>query len=304
MTDHPDHTAASADTGPAAGRRRARRPGRRHWPAVLPFLAFLALCFGLPAGALVYGAFTATDPATGTAHATLANARQSWSGIYATGLGGSIRLSLVSALLATVAGTLIAQAVVSSRRPALRKAVVAASGVLANFSGAPLAFAFVATLGTTGTLTRLLALSDAGFSLYSSTGLVLAYLYFMIPLMVVTVLPALDGLRTQWQEAAASCGATRGQFWRHIGIPVLAPSLLGGAVLLFGTAFASHATAAVMVGSSVPLITVQISNALAGNVLTGQENLALAMSLNMVLIALLVMAVQIPLQRRSARWLG
>ncbi len=85
---------------------------------------------------------------------------------------------------------------------------------------------------------------------------------------------------------------------------MLLPSLLGGAVLLFGTAFASHATAAVMVGSSVPLITVQISNALAGNVLVGQENLALAMSLNMVVIALLVMAVQIPLQRRSARWLG
>ena len=182
--------------------------------------------------------------------------------------------------------------------------MVAASGVLANFCGAPLAFAFVATLGTTGTLTRLLSLDRTGFSLYTTAGLVLAYLYFMIPLMVVTVLPALDGLRTQWREAAASCGATRGQFWRHIGIPVLLPSLLGGAVLLFGTAFASHATAAVMVGSSVPLITVQISDALAGNVLVGQENLALAMSLNMVVIALLVMAVQIPLQRRSARWLG
>ncbi|MFG2137060.1 ABC transporter permease [Streptomyces sp. NPDC048650] len=292
MTDRP---AAAAPPG---------RPRRRHWPAVVPFFVFLALCFGLPAGALVYGAFTAADPATGASHATLDNVRQSLKGSYATGLGGSVQLSLICALLATLFGTLVAQAVVSSRRPALRRAVVAASGVLANFSGAPLAFAFVATLGTTGTLTRLLSLGDTGFTLYSTAGLVLAYLYFMIPLMVVTVLPALDGLRTQWQEAAASCGATRGQFWRHIGLPVLLPSLLGGAVLLFGTAFASHATAAVMVGSSVPLITVQISNALAGNVLVGQENLALAMSLNMVVIALLVMAVQIPLQRRSARWLG
>ncbi|MGW7488074.1 ABC transporter permease [Streptomyces sp. NPDC054786] len=297
MSDRP--TTAAGPPG-----RPRRRTGRRHWPAVLPFFVFLALCFGLPAGALVHGAFTATDPATGHSHATLENVRQSLKGIYATGLGGSVQLSLICALLATLFGTLIAQAVVASRRPALRRAVVAASGVLANFSGAPLAFAFVATLGTTGTLTRLLSLGDTGFSLYTTAGLVLAYLYFMIPLMVVTVLPALDGLRTQWREAAASCGATRGQFWRHIGLPVLLPSLLGGAVLLFGTAFASHATAAVMVGSSVPLITVQISNALAGNVLVGQENLALAMSLNMVVIALLVMAVQIPLQRRSARWLG
>ncbi|WP_129296115.1 ABC transporter permease [Streptomyces lydicus] len=297
MSDRP-----ATDAGPPGRPRRSTR--RLHWPAVLPFFAFLALCFGLPAGALVYGAFTATDPATGHTHATLDNVRQSLKGIYATGLGGSVQLSLLCALLATLGGTLIAQAVVASRRPALRRAVVAACGVLANFSGAPLAFAFVATLGTTGTLTRLLSLDHTGFSLYTTAGLVLAYLYFMIPLMVVTVLPALDGLRTQWREAAASCGATRGQFWRHIGLPVLLPSLLGGAVLLFGTAFASHATAAVMVGSSVPLITVQISNALAGNVLAGQENLALAMSLNMVVIALLVMAVQIPLQRRSARWLG
>lgn len=287
---------------PVPARRRPRRSHR--WPVVVPFFVFLAVCFGLPAGTMAYGAFTVTDPATGQSVLSAANLSASLSGAYATGLTGSVKLSVVSALLATVLGALIAQAVVGSRRPALRKAVVAACGVLANFSGAPLAFAFIATLGTTGTVTRLLSLQSTGFSLYTFTGLVLAYLYFMVPLMVVTLLPALDGLRTQWQEAAASCGATRGQYWRHVAIPVLTPSLLGGAVLMFGTAFASHATAAVMVGSSVPLITLQIANALNGNVLVGQENLALAMSLNMVVIALLVMAVQIPLQRRSARWLG
>ncbi|WP_328327067.1 MULTISPECIES: ABC transporter permease [unclassified Streptomyces] len=298
MADHAVDAAVVADAKPAV-----RRRGRHRWPAVVPYFVFLALCFGLPAGTMAYNAFMVADPSGATRFGT-GNVSNSLSGAYATGLTGSIELSVVSALLATLFGALIAQAVASSGRPALRKAVVAASGVFANFAGAPLAFAFIATLGTTGTLTRLLSLRSTGFSLYSFTGLVLAYLYFMIPLMVVTVLPALDGLRTQWQEAAASCGATRRQFWLHIGIPVLTPSLLGGAVLMFGTAFASQATAAVMTGSSVPLITLQISNALNGNVLAGQENLALAMSLNMVVIALLVMTVQIPLQRRSARWLG
>jgi len=264
----------------------------------------MAVCFGLPACTLAYNAFTVVDPGAGASHYSLDNVRHSLSGAYATGLAGSVKLSLLSAVLATVLGTVIAQALLGTRSTALRKAVVSASGVFANFSGAPLAFAFIATLGTTGTVTRLLHLKATGFSLYTFTGLVLAYLYFMVPLMVVTVLPALDGVRAQWREAAASCGATRAQFWRHVGLPVLTPSLLGGAVLMFGTAFASHATAAVMTGSSVPLITIQIANALAGNVLVGQENLALAMSLNMVVIALLVMAVQIPLQRRSNRWLG
>ncbi|MDJ1136112.1 ABC transporter permease [Streptomyces iconiensis] len=289
---------------PGSDQRTPRRRSRAHWPAVVPFFAFMAVCFGIPAGTMAYNAFTVIDAETGTSEYSLHNVTTSLSGAYATGLAGSVKLSLLSAVLATVLGAVIAQAVINSGKSKLRKAIVSASGVFANFSGAPLAFAFIATLGTTGTVTRILELQRTGFSLYTFTGLVLAYLYFMVPLMVVTILPALDGLRAQWREAAASCGATRAQFWRHVGLPVLMPSLLGGAVLMFGTAFASHATAAVMTGSSVPLITIQIANALSGNVLVGQENLALAMSLNMVVIALIVIAVQIPLQRRSNRWLG
>jgi putative spermidine/putrescine transport system permease protein len=121
--------------------------------------------------------------------------------------------------------------------------------------------------------------------------------------MVLSVLPSLDGLRRQWREAAQNNGATTWQYWRHVALPVLAPSLLGGFVLLFGTAFAAYATAAAMVGASVPLITLQIANALNGNVAADAGNVALAMSLDMVVIAVLVMAVYLPLQRRSARWL-
>ncbi len=89
-----------------------------------------------------------------------------------------------------------------------------------------------------------------------------------------------------------------------VGIPVLGPSLLGGAVLLFGGAFAAYATAAAMVGASVPLVTLQIADALTGNVLIGYENIALALSLDMIVIALLVMAVYLPMQKRSSRWLA
>jgi putative spermidine/putrescine transport system permease protein len=203
-----------------------------------------------------------------------------------------------------VLGLLLAQAVVTSRFAALREAVLTASGVLANFGGVPLAFAFVATLGNSGVLTRNLGLTGLGWSLYSFWGLTITYLYFLIPLMVLTITPALDGLRSQWREAAQNSGATNGQYWRHVALPVLAPSLLGGFVLLFGSAFAAYATAAAMVGSSVPLVTLQIANAISGNVLVGQENVALALSLDMIAIAGLVMAVYLPLQRRSTRWLA
>jgi putative spermidine/putrescine transport system permease protein len=290
------------DTAPTAQVRRRRRS--LGWVAVVPLLAFVAVAFGLPAIAMLDGAFTAKDPATGATSYTLDNLTTSLKGAYLTALLGSVKLSAVSAALGTLVGLPLAQAVVTSRFRALREAVLTASGVLANFGGVPLAFAFVATLGNAGVLTRHFGLTDKGWDLYSFWGLVVVYLYFLIPLMVLTVTPALEGLRAQWREAAQNNGATGVQYWRFVALPVLLPTLLGGFVLLFGSAFAAYATAAAMVGSSIPLVTLQIADAISGNVLVGQENVALALSLDMVLVAGLVMAVYLPLQRRSARWLA
>ncbi|AJE39703.1 MULTISPECIES: ABC transporter permease [Streptomyces] len=292
-----------AEPAPAAAprQRRRRATGRL---AVLPLLAFTGVAFGIPALAMLNGALTVKDPATGATSYSTANLSASLHGAYLTALIGSVKLSAVSAVLAAALGLPLAQTVVTSRFRALREAVLTAAGVLANFGGVPLAFAFVATLGNSGVLTRRLGLADKGWNLYSFWGLVIVYLYFLIPLMVLTITPALDGLRTQWREAARNNGATAFQYWRHVALPVLLPSLLGGLVLLFGSAFAAYATAAAMVGSAVPLVTLQIADAISGNVLVGQENVALALSLDMVLVAGLVMAVYLPLQRRSARWLA
>ncbi|MFF7054630.1 ABC transporter permease [Streptomyces griseorubiginosus] len=295
-------TAVRVDPAPAAQAGRRRRS--LGWVAVVPLLAFVGVAFGLPAIAMLDGAFTAKDPATGATSYTLDNLTTSLKGAYLTALLGSVKLSAVSAALGTLVGLPLAQAVVTSRFRALREAVLTASGVLANFGGVPLAFAFVATLGNAGVLTRHFGLTDKGWDLYSFWGLVVVYLYFLIPLMVLTVTPALDGLRVQWREAARNNGATAVQYWRFVALPVLLPTLLGGFVLLFGSAFAAYATAAAMVGSSIPLVTLQIADAISGNVLVGQENVALALSLDMVLVAGLVMAVYLPLQRRSARWLA
>ncbi|MEH0442760.1 MULTISPECIES: ABC transporter permease [unclassified Streptomyces] len=295
-------TAVRVDTAAAAPVKRRRRA--LGWLAVVPLLAFTALAFGLPAVAMLDGAFTAKDPATGGTSYTVDNLTASLRGAYLTALLGSVKLSAVSAFLGALLGLPLAQAVVTSRFRALREAVLTASGVLANFGGVPLAFAFVATLGNAGVLTRQFGLTDRGWDLYSFWGLVIVYLYFLIPLMVLTITPALEGLRSQWREAAQNNGATSAQYWRHVALPVLLPSLLGGLVLLFGSAFAAYATAAAMVGSSIPLVTLQIADAISGNVLVGQENVALALSLDMVLVAGLVMAVYLPLQRRSARWLA
>jgi putative spermidine/putrescine transport system permease protein len=291
----------TTDGGTAAqGGSRTRSKG---WLAALPLLAFVALAFGIPAIALLFGAFTVKDPKTLTSSFSTSNLTESLQGNYLNTLLSSVQLSAVVAVLGAILGTFLAQAVVTSRSRPLRESVLTASGVLANFGGVPLAFAWIATLGNAGVITKAFGLADGGWSLYNFWGLALVYMYFSVPLMVLTVVPALDGLKPQWREAAGNNGATTWQYWRHVGIPVLTPSLLGGVVLLFGGAFAAYATARAMVGSTVPLVTLQIADALTGNVLIGHENMALALSLDMIVIAGLVMAVYLPLRKRSSRWL-
>jgi putative spermidine/putrescine transport system permease protein len=292
MTGSPGgETTRRAGRGPLA---RVRSAG---WLAAVPLLLFYAVVFGGPAVMIVIGAFTVEG------ELGLGNMTESLQGGYLVALIGSVQLSAVVAVAGAVLGTFLAQAVVTSRSRLLREGVLTASGVLANFGGVPLAFLWIATLGNAGVVTTTLGLGDLGWSLYNFWGLALVYLYFSVPLMVLVMAPALDGLRPQWREAAQNSGASTWQFWRYVGIPVLAPSLLGGVVLLFGGSFAAYATAAAMVGATVPLVTLQIGDALSGNVLIGHENVALALSLDMILVAGLVMAVYLPMQRRSARWL-
>lgn len=291
-------------TGP--GLRRRLGPAL----AVAPFFLIVTLGLILPTVALAIGAFQRKNPDTLETETTLDNLTGALRGGYRTALLGSLRLSAICAVIGAVLGVLLAAAVVRSGSPLLRRLVLTASGVLANFGGVPLAFAFVASIGNAGVVTTFLAdafgfslSDDAGFSLYSLTGLSIVYLYFLIPLMVIVVAPALDGIRPQWREAAENLGASRWQYWRHVGGPVLTPPVLGGTLLLFCGALSAFATAQALVGSTIPLVTLQIANILSGNVLVGQEGLGAALALYMVVVVGLVMAVYWWVQRRTGRWL-
>ena len=177
----------------------------------------------------------------------------------------------------------------------------------ANFAGVPLAFAFVATLGTTGVLTLFLAdhginLYAHGFTLASFTGLTLAYTYFQLPLMILVISPALDGLRRQWREAATNLGASTFQFWRLVGLPILWPSLLGAMVLLFGSAFSAYATPYALVGGQINLVPIVIGSVLSGNVIANPQ-FGDALALGMIVVIGVSLVIYALLQRRSSRWL-
>ena len=181
-------------------------------------------------------------------------------------------------------------------------------GVFANFGGVPLAFMFIATLGLTGIGTQWLNdlsinLYSHGFTLYSFEGVALVYMYFQIPLMVLVTLPALEGLKSSWREAAENLGAHSWQYWRHVGIPVLMPAILGSTLLVFGFGLSAYATADALTAGTIALTPIQIGSFLNGNVLAGQENVGKALALGLIVISAIAMTLYVVLQRRASRWL-
>jgi putative spermidine/putrescine transport system permease protein len=292
--------------GPVAG---AGRLGRRfralHLSEVLgvaPFIVFAVMFMILPTTYLVGTAFLTKD-----GHLTFQNILDLFQPNILAAYWISIRISLASALLGAFCGLAIALAVIRGNLP-VRSAVMTFSGVASNFAGIPLAFAFIATLGRVGLATIILRtvfdldIYRAGFNLLSFWGLTITYMYFQIPLMVLIIAPAIDGLKKEWSEAAATLGATTFQFWRYVGLPVLFPTLLGTFSLLFANAFGAIATAYALTGSSLNIVPILLYAQIRGDALQN-PGLGAALALGMVAITAVANIIYLVISARAERWL-
>ena len=284
----------------------AKRPPRLNlgqWIAVMPFFIFSALFLIAPTLILAYRSLEGPDGGL-----TLENYRQLATEQVLSAYGMSIRISITTAIIGGLMGFFIAWAVTMGGLPRpFRSTITSFSGVASNFAGVPLASAFVFTLGRIGVVTALfkafgIDLYNQGFTIYSFVGLVLVYLYFQIPLMVLVILPALDGLRREWREAAENLGATSAQYWRSVALPVLMPSILGTMILLFCNSFGAHATAYALTGGLFNLATLLIGQQIEGDVLHN-PGLGHAVAMGMVIIMAISILIYSILQRRSERWL-
>lgn len=271
------------------------------WIFIGAFLLVCTVFLIAPTAMLAIQAVTGDDGLTWQYFATLGEYR------YRVAFAHSLYLSLSSATVGVIAGGFLAFAVLKQDAPRwLRLVVTSFSAVAANFAGVPLAFAFIATLGSLGLLTSMLKsigidLYALGFSLFSITGLTLVYSYFQIPLMVIIISPAIEALRPSWREAAENLGATTGQYWRLIGLPVLAPSLLAAWILLFGSAFSAYGTAYALTSGNISLVTTEISAVLSGNV-TSEPQVGGALSVGMIVVMVTVLALSHLVAARASRW--
>ncbi|MGB2923298.1 MAG: ABC transporter permease [Mycobacterium sp.] len=285
-----------------AGRGVARRI--RELLPLLPFLTVVVIFLVIPTVTVVVGSVYADGVFSLERIAAL------FSGTALAALGDSVLLSGATALLGALLGAVLAWLIVNSPTTSMvRRAVLSLCSVLAQFGGVALAFAFLATVGLNGVLTLWVQqvfgwnLAGSGW-LYGLGGLILVYTYFQIPLMVIVFIPALEGLRGQWREAAVSLGASTWAYWREVAIPLLTPAFLGSALLLFANAFAAYATAAALVSQGSPIVPLLIRASLVSEVVLGQEGFAYALALEMIVVVALVMGAYNVLVRRSARWLS
>ncbi len=274
------------------------------WLGLAPFTAYVVLFLAVPTVlAIGSGFFTKDGTFTWSNIAALADP------VVVSTFANSAGLSLLTAVVGAVIGALVCYALLGmGPESRTRSAVDAAAGVLAQFGGVMLAFAFIATIGIQGVVTVFLRDSLGidifanGTWLYELPGLILPYFFFQIPLMVITFMPALAALKPQWAEANLTLGGTRASFWWRIGIPVLAPSFLASLLLLFANAFSSYATAAALASQGAQIVPLQIRTALTSETVLGRENLAGALALGMIVVVGIVMALYSLVQRRAARW--
>jgi putative spermidine/putrescine transport system permease protein len=277
------------------------------WSALIgvaPFFAFAIVMMIAPTAALVADAFVNRQ-----GQLTLKNFAGLNTPEVIAAFAESIKISSASAVLGAIIGLGLALVVgrgVSNSR--VRSIVMTFCGVASNFSGVPLAFAFIATLGRLGLVTTALRtvagvdIYDAGFDLASFWGLTIAYLFFQIPITITIMMPAIDGLRREWREAATILGARSWHYWRYIGLPVLWPSLLGTLALLFANSFGAIATAYALTGYAVNIVPILLYAQIRGDVLHN-ESLGAALALGMIAVMALANTIYLVLRTRSERWL-
>jgi len=271
------------------------------WIPLLPFIIFAFLFEIIPVISVLLSSLR-----NDFSWLTLDNYQRAMTPLILRSFINTIRLSATTAAIGVVLGTLISHALVNTRNRYVHNSVMALADVATNFGGAPLAFAFIVTLGSTGVITLILKnLFNISlypdFRIYSVTGLTLAYLYFQIPLMILLIQPSLLGLKRDWKEAASTLGASNLQYWKRIALPLLAPALIGGFLLLFAHSFGAYATAWTLTGPDINLVTIQIAALIRGEVQL-EPGIADAMAIISLLIMMLCVSGYQWASTRAARW--
>lgn len=267
---------------------------------LIPF-AFLIIAFEiLPLISIVAGSLS--DGRGGYSLIQYRNAITSR--FYMQGIANSFKVSIISAVAATIISVAGSYSI-SRLAPKIRDGVMMISNMTSNFSGIPLAFAFIVLMGNNGVVTIIMKMFGLNlrdyFNLYTTAGLTLVYTYFLVPLGILLMYPAYDGIKKEWEEAALLLGASRIEFWRYICIPEVFPSIMGTLSILFANAIGAYATAVALTSGNINLLSIRIGALVSGDISLNPELAsALAVILGMIVVITNLVSKSMTRGRRQA----
>ena len=200
----------------------------------LPGALLLALFFVLPVLAIAVDAMREGAGAFGRVFAT--------SGFWSA-LAGSAALTLVAAIVSTLAGLAVALHL-SRLSPRSRTALSFVIALPLTFSGLIVAYGFILGYGRAGFITQLLAYAGLdpatiGGALFTPVGLAFASSYYQL-------------------AAAESVGATPSQAFRQILLPQVAGPLVASFCLVAAVVFGAYGTALALVGTQLAILPLRL----------------------------------------------
>ena len=152
----------------------------------------------------------------------------------------SLAVTVATLILSTIAGLFLA------RREFLGKSLlVALLSFPLIFPGVVVGFMIImlgGRQGLIGTITQHIS-GDRWVFAYSISGLFIAYLYFSIPRVIITVMAGASKLDPSLEEAARALGASPLHIVRDILLPALRPSLIAAGAICFATSMGAFGTA-------------------------------------------------------------
>jgi ABC-type molybdate transport system permease subunit len=162
-------------------------------------------------------------------------------------------LGVSAGLVALIVGVPVALHL-SRMSPRARAVLQVLIALPLTFSGLIVAYGFILVLGRAGFVTLLLAELGADPAtvsslLYGPFGLVLAYVYYLSPRVILLLLPVLTNFDQRQLQAAESLGSSRIRALADILLPQLAPTLFSAFCLVSAVAIGTYGTALALVGT-------------------------------------------------------
>jgi len=214
-----------------------------------PTWAFMALFLAAPLASLIPEAFADR----GAAFAKAWVDPLFWSAIKNT-----LVLGLLAGGVSTVVGTFIAIEL-ARQSPQRRQWMMTLLGLPLAFSGLVIAYGFILAFGRAGFVTQLLGFLGAdeattGNWIYTVYGLGLAYAYYLIPRVALSLYPVFVNFDMRPVDAARTLGASRFRAFVDVVLPEVLPSVFSCGCLVAAIAMGTYGTALALSGTQLNIL--------------------------------------------------